>query len=284
MASEQTQEEVRPADEGADIGMKGSEHAAAVADEAEAVSRPGTADAAPDAGRGESDDVTDPAAPAAERGDADEPREEDTAALGGDSATTDPLAALPDDAADSEAEVDSNDKPAAEALEKPCGDPDESNPAKRLQDDEPDKGPAAARSRPSTSRGVVTDDGASDNASAADEEAAADAGDGPGGEPVVEKPRVQVYGSTVSGNRTYKKQSKELFMMLEACEVDFEFVCIAADEQAKKYVRRKALGNMAIPQIYVDGELKGFYDDAFKANECDELYEWLGLDEDPVDY
>ncbi|KAJ1855535.1 hypothetical protein GGH12_004877 [Coemansia sp. RSA 1822] len=100
----------------------------------------------------------------------------------------------------------------------------------------------------------------------------------------VETPRVQVYGSTVSGNRTYKKQAKELFIMLEANEIDFEFICIAADEQAKKYVRRKALGNMTIPQIYVDGEFKGFFEDAFKANEIDELYEWLGLDEDPVDF
>ncbi|KAJ2499638.1 hypothetical protein GGH96_003395 [Coemansia sp. RSA 1972] len=100
----------------------------------------------------------------------------------------------------------------------------------------------------------------------------------------IETPRVQVYGSTVSGNRTYKKQAKELFTMLEANEIDFEFICIAADEQAKKYVRRKALGNMTIPQIYVDGELKGFFEDAFKANEIDELYEWLGLDEDPADF
>ncbi|KAI8325302.1 hypothetical protein GQ54DRAFT_244783, partial [Martensiomyces pterosporus] len=95
---------------------------------------------------------------------------------------------------------------------------------------------------------------------------------------------VQIYGSTVSGNRTYKRQAKDLFLMLEANEIDFEFICIAVDEAAKKYMRRKALGNMTIPQIYVDREFKGFYEDAFKANEIDELYEWLGLDEDPVDY
>ncbi|KAJ2743678.1 hypothetical protein GGI20_003569 [Coemansia sp. BCRC 34301] len=99
----------------------------------------------------------------------------------------------------------------------------------------------------------------------------------------IERPRVQVYGSTVSGNRIYKRQAKELFTMLEAQEVDFEFICIAADEKAKKYLRRKALGNMTIPQVYVDGELRGFYEDAFKANEADELYEWLGLDEEPID-
>ncbi|KAJ2299858.1 hypothetical protein H4R23_006208, partial [Coemansia sp. Cherry 401B] len=122
------------------------------------------------------------------------------------------------------------------------------------------------------------DDGGGDSADGGEENDAASE------EPEIEKPRVQVYGSTVSGNRTYKKQAKELFTMLEANEIDFEFICIAADEQAKKYVRRKALGNMTIPQIYVDGELKGFFDDAFKANEIDELYEWLGLDEEPFEY
>ncbi|KAJ2782184.1 hypothetical protein GGI15_002982 [Coemansia interrupta] len=100
----------------------------------------------------------------------------------------------------------------------------------------------------------------------------------------IEKPRVQIYGSTVSGNRTYKKQARDLFAMLEANEIDFEFICLAVDESAKKYVRRKALGNMTIPQVYVDGEFKGFYEDAFQANENDELYEWLGLDEEPFEY
>ncbi|KAJ1932656.1 hypothetical protein FBU59_006298, partial [Linderina macrospora] len=100
----------------------------------------------------------------------------------------------------------------------------------------------------------------------------------------VEKPRVRVYGSTVSGNRIYKKQIKDLFLMLEANEIEFEFVCIAADQAAKRWMKVKSLGNMTIPQIHVDGELKGYYEDAFKANEVDELYEWLGLDEDPVDF
>ncbi|KAJ2715649.1 hypothetical protein H4R19_001084 [Coemansia spiralis] len=172
----------------------------------------------------------------------------------------------------------STDTPGDQVLEAPCTDEG--------------KAPTAARSRPSTSRRIAADEEADEVAgedaeeaadkAAGDEEAPVDAGDDES-ESAIEKPRVQVYGSTVSGNRTYKKQAKELFMMLEACEVDFEFICIAADEQAKRYVRRKALGNMAIPQIYVDGELRGYYDDAFKANELDELYEWLGLDEDPVD-
>ncbi|OMH79030.1 Fatty acid synthase subunit beta, partial [Zancudomyces culisetae] len=80
-------------------------------------------------------------------------------------------------------------------------------------------------------------------------------------------PRVRVYGSTVSGNRKYKKEVQEVFRILEAFEIEFDFVCIAADQQAKSYVKRKALGNMTLPQIYVDGEFVGFYDDLFNANE-----------------
>ncbi|KAJ1954356.1 hypothetical protein EC988_002483 [Linderina pennispora] len=99
-----------------------------------------------------------------------------------------------------------------------------------------------------------------------------------------EKPRVRVFGSTVSGNRIYKKQIKDLFLMLDANEIEYDFVCIAADQVAKRRMKVKSLGNMTIPQIHVDGEFKGCYDDAFKANEIDELYEWLGLDEDPVDF
>ncbi|KAJ2059551.1 hypothetical protein GGI17_004319 [Coemansia sp. S146] len=161
------------------------------------------------------------------------------------------------------------------------------------QDDQPDSD--AEQPPPENSKPSGGDDSVNQRDSK-EEDDSANQNDGKGGddddkpneeedkEVQIERPRVQVYGSTVSGNRIYKRQAKELFTMLEAQEVDFEFICIAADELAKKYLRRKALGNMTIPQVYVDGELRGFYDDAFKANEADELYEWLGLDEEPVDY
>ncbi|KAJ1741259.1 hypothetical protein LPJ55_003908 [Coemansia sp. RSA 990] len=154
------------------------------------------------------------------------------------------------------------------------------------QSEEPPEA-AKAQSRPTTSEkpAETAKEATSENAlKDKPKEAEPSVTDMPQEETEIERPRVRVYGSTVSGNRTYKKQVKELFAMLEAIEVDFEYVCIAADEQAKKFVRRKALGNMTIPQIYVDDELKGFYEDAFNANEVDELYEWLGLDEEPFVY
>ncbi|KAJ2645389.1 hypothetical protein GGH99_008279 [Coemansia sp. RSA 1285] len=134
------------------------------------------------------------------------------------------------------------------------------------------------------------DSGSNGGGGAVEKEEEADGGDNDDEEEeeeeeeALEKPRVQIYGSTVSGNRTYKKQAKDLFIMLEGNEIDFEFMCIAADQKAKLYMRRKALGNMSIPQIFVDGEFKGLYEDAFNANEKDELYEWLGLDEEPLEY
>ncbi|KAJ1882590.1 hypothetical protein LPJ71_010116 [Coemansia sp. S17] len=160
------------------------------------------------------------------------------------------------------------------------------------QDDQPDSDaeqPPPDNTKPSGEDDSTNQrDGKEEDDSANESDGKGNDGDKPNEEEdkevQIERPRVQVYGSTVSGNRIYKRQAKELFTMLEAQEVDFEFICIAADEVAKKYLRRKALGNMTIPQVYVDGELRGFYDDAFKANEADELYEWLGLDEEPVDY
>ncbi|OLY80026.1 Cytokinesis protein 3 [Smittium mucronatum] len=96
--------------------------------------------------------------------------------------------------------------------------------------------------------------------------------------------RVKIYGSTISGNRKYKTESQHLFRILETMEIPYEFICIAADQQAKSFIKRKSLGSVQIPQIYVDGELVGFYDDFIAANEDDELETWLGLDQEPDDF
>ncbi|OMH86330.1 hypothetical protein AX774_g88 [Zancudomyces culisetae] len=94
-------------------------------------------------------------------------------------------------------------------------------------------------------------------------------------------PRVQIYGSTVSGNRQYKKDIKELFKILTARSIRFEYICIAADQKARSYMKRKSLGNTNIPQIYVDGEFKGFYKEAVLENQMGTLNQWLGLDREP---
>ncbi|OMJ08577.1 hypothetical protein AYI69_g11022 [Smittium culicis] len=96
--------------------------------------------------------------------------------------------------------------------------------------------------------------------------------------------RVQIYGSSVSGNRKYKTESKLLFNILKVHEIEYEFICIAADEKSKLYMRRKALGNMQIPQIYVDKEFKGLFDAFIEANESNTLVDWLGLNEEPFEF
>ncbi|OLY82094.1 hypothetical protein AYI68_g3791 [Smittium mucronatum] len=95
--------------------------------------------------------------------------------------------------------------------------------------------------------------------------------------------RVQIYGSSVSGNRAYKKNSKLLFNILKSHGIEYEFVCIASDPKSKSFMKMKALGNMQIPQVYVDRELVGFFDDFMEANESDGLIKWLGLDQEPYD-
>ncbi|KAJ1992439.1 hypothetical protein H4R33_001013, partial [Dimargaris cristalligena] len=68
--------------------------------------------------------------------------------------------------------------------------------------------------------------------------------------------RVQVYGSSVSGNRKYKTEFNKLIQFLQVEEIPFEFVDIASNEEAKSYMKRKSKGNMVTPQVYCDGEFK----------------------------
>ncbi|KAJ1671764.1 hypothetical protein EV182_007459 [Spiromyces aspiralis] len=92
------------------------------------------------------------------------------------------------------------------------------------------------------------------------------------------KPLVEIYGSTVSGNRKIIASQQQLFNLLKAHNIPFAFNCIAADESAKKYMRRKSLGNLTIPQVYVGGEFRGTFEDAFEENEMGRFVQWLKLD------
>ncbi|PVU99799.1 hypothetical protein BB559_000408 [Furculomyces boomerangus] len=97
-------------------------------------------------------------------------------------------------------------------------------------------------------------------------------------------PRVQIYGSTVSGNKKYKMELRKLFKILSSNQIEYEFICIAANQKAKSYMKMKALGNMTIPQIYVDKEFKSFYSEFMAADTSSALVEWLGLDEEQYDF
>ncbi|KAJ1909157.1 hypothetical protein IWQ60_008834 [Tieghemiomyces parasiticus] len=96
--------------------------------------------------------------------------------------------------------------------------------------------------------------------------------------------RVQVYGSSVSGNRKYKTEFRKLEQYLHTEEIPFEFVDVAADEEAKAYMKRKSLGNTALPQIYCDGQFKATFAEVEEAVEGFQLRELLGVDEEPVDH
>ncbi|KAJ1984541.1 mitochondrial inner membrane protein required for protein import [Dimargaris verticillata] len=94
--------------------------------------------------------------------------------------------------------------------------------------------------------------------------------------------RVQIYGSSVSGNRKYKTEFLKLTQFLQAEEVLFEFVDIAADEAAKAYMRGKATNVTSIPLLFCDGEYRGTFEQAAEAVEGFELRDFLGLDDEPV--
>jgi glutaredoxin len=44
---------------------------------------------------------------------------------------------------------------------------------------------------------------------------------------------------------------------LQSFEIPFQFIDLAADEEAKLYMRRKNGGATELPQIFVDGEFRG---------------------------
>ncbi|KAI8868559.1 hypothetical protein GQ42DRAFT_164042 [Ramicandelaber brevisporus] len=100
----------------------------------------------------------------------------------------------------------------------------------------------------------------------------------------IEENRVRIYGSSVSGNRKYKSNYKYLEMQLNSLEIPFDFIDCAVDEQGKAYLRRKTLGKMTMPAVFVDGEFICGYEDFLVHVEHDDLIEYLGLDQDPLDF
>ncbi|KAJ1653006.1 hypothetical protein IWQ61_006789 [Dispira simplex] len=96
------------------------------------------------------------------------------------------------------------------------------------------------------------------------------------------KCRVQVYGSTISGNRKYKTEITKLDHYLRADEIPYEFIDIASNEEAKAYMRRKTKVGMVLPQVFCDGEFRATFDEVAEAVEIYQLRGILGLEDDPV--
>ncbi|CAG8587861.1 14358_t:CDS:2, partial [Acaulospora morrowiae] len=87
--------------------------------------------------------------------------------------------------------------------------------------------------------------------------------------------RVKIYGSSVPGNVFVRKNQIDLLAILKANKIDYTFVDVAADEDQLKYIKRKNKGQKELPQIFVDGEYKGLFEDIENANEMRELKSFL---------
>ncbi|KAI9594124.1 hypothetical protein BDF19DRAFT_414833 [Syncephalis fuscata] len=90
--------------------------------------------------------------------------------------------------------------------------------------------------------------------------------------------RVHIYGSSISGNRKIKDAQRRIESVLTSNEIPFKFVDIAADEEAKSYMRRKNGGATDLPQIFVNGEFRGTITALDDAVEYDGLDTFLALD------
>ncbi|KAJ3125210.1 hypothetical protein HK098_000521 [Nowakowskiella sp. JEL0407] len=89
--------------------------------------------------------------------------------------------------------------------------------------------------------------------------------------------RVMLYGSSVAGNIMVKKKQTRIENIFHARKVDFTFVDVAADEDAKVFMQTGS-GKTTIPQIFVDGKYKGGAEELEDANEMEEVKAWLGIE------
>ncbi|KAF9433658.1 hypothetical protein BGZ76_009165 [Entomortierella beljakovae] len=90
--------------------------------------------------------------------------------------------------------------------------------------------------------------------------------------------KVQVYGSSVSGNLKVKRAQQTINDTLEQHEIFCDFVDVSVDDEAKKYMRRKNKGDNQLPLIFSDGEYMGNFDDFEYAIETNQLAQFLGFD------
>ncbi|RKP12507.1 hypothetical protein BJ684DRAFT_20964 [Piptocephalis cylindrospora] len=89
--------------------------------------------------------------------------------------------------------------------------------------------------------------------------------------------KVHIYGSSVSGSRKIKDGQRHLETILSTHNIPFVFKDLAADDEAKSYMRKNNGGVTALPQIFVNGEFRGVYDDFAEAVEADDLEAWLAI-------
>ncbi|KAI9202749.1 thioredoxin-like protein [Polychytrium aggregatum] len=93
--------------------------------------------------------------------------------------------------------------------------------------------------------------------------------------------RTILYYSSVPSTLKLKKDQVRVQDILKARKVEFDMVDVSTEEDQKNYMRMKS-GKNILPQIFVDGEYKGTTEDLEEANECENVVQWLGLDQEPL--
>eukprot|EP01134_Creolimax_fragrantissima_P007013 CFRG7013T1 len=91
--------------------------------------------------------------------------------------------------------------------------------------------------------------------------------------------KIELYTSSVSGNRKVDHETKLIKMYLNAQKIGFEEVDISLDEyQDKKKNLLNKSGDRAIPKVFVDDEYKADYETLMYANEDGLVKQALGLE------
>jgi thioredoxin reductase (NADPH) len=93
---------------------------------------------------------------------------------------------------------------------------------------------------------------------------------------MTDSPRVEIY---TKDNCGYCEKAKDLF---DAKGVDYEEINVTGDEDAFEEMVERADGRQTAPEVFVDGELIGGWDDTCALEQSGELDAKLGLTEEPT--
>jgi len=87
---------------------------------------------------------------------------------------------------------------------------------------------------------------------------------------------VIVYTSEVSGNLATKKHQAQLELFLNNAKIPFKKVDVSVEAGEKDFMI-KTSGKRELPQVFVNGQFKGLFDEVEGHNEDGDLKEWLGV-------
>ena len=86
---------------------------------------------------------------------------------------------------------------------------------------------------------------------------------------------IQIFYSSVSGNIKIKTEQRRIESVLQSLNIEYQLVDVAADLHAKDLMFRMTKSKL-VPQIFVDGQFRGFYEDFANSVESEKLEQFLG--------